>query len=246
MKTVSILIPAYNEEKYIGGVLQRVMAIDTSAEGFEKEIIVINDGSTDGTANIAASFRGVKVLNKINGGKGSAVQMGLRAAGGEAILVQDADLEYFPEDYPALLRAFNSSGPPAAVYGSRFLGQLKLRPGFTLFPGKHPRQGIGPWFCNIILGLECLLLYGRFITDNLTAYKLYPAEVLKKYRFTTSGFEGDHEITALLIRKGYAIKEIPIAYEPRSLLEGKKIRAVDGLTALWTFLRCRFLKLDKP
>lgn len=240
MKRLSIVIPAYNEGAYIAEVLKRVAATDVSGEGFEKEILVVDDGSTDNTANIAREFAGTRLISKPNGGKGSAVQAGIRAATGEYILIQDADLEYDPKDYVPMLRALNTHGPKAAVYGSRPLGVLRERGFFSWLPGKHPAQGLAPWLGNLVLGLETLLLFGRFITDNLTAYKLYPAAPLKAHNFVTSGFEGDHEITSLLLRQGYDILEVPISYAPRSVAEGKKIRGRDGWIAVRTFIRCRF------
>ena len=240
MRRLSVIIPAYNEATFIAEVLTRVTSVDVSAEGFEKEVIVVDDGSTDGTASIVRSFTEVKLISKSNGGKGSAVQAGIREASGEYILIQDADMEYYPEDYLSMLHALNEHPRKAAVYGSRPLRLLQERGFFTWLPGKHPAQGVVSWFGNIVLGLETLVLFGRFITDNLTAYKLYPAEPLKGHSFITSRFEGDHEITSLLLRQRYDILEVPIRYAPRSVEEGKKIRGRDGLIAIWTFLRCRF------
>ncbi|MDR0765087.1 MAG: glycosyltransferase family 2 protein [Synergistaceae bacterium] len=240
MKKLSIVIPAFNEEKYIADVLTRVKAADISKNGFEKDIVVVDDGSTDATASKVKSFEGVKLISKPNAGKGSAVQRGIREADGDWILIQDADLEYFPEDYAVLLDALDDGGK-VAVYGSRPMGQIKER-GWKIPPGKHPSQRFGPWLMNAVLTLEVFLLYGKWITDNLTAYKLYPAQILKRHNFVTTGFEGDHEITALLIRSGIAIKEVPIRYSPRGVKEGKKIRVRDGFTALWTLLRYRFIR----
>lgn len=239
MKRLSVIIPAYNEAPSIPELLRRVLAVDTALVGFEKEIILVDDGSTDGTADIARKFEGITVLTKVNGGKGSAVQAGIRVASGDVLLIQDADMEYYPEDYLAMLQALGEDGK-TAVYGSRPLGQIVRRGWFVWLPGKHPKQGTGPWLMNLGLCVETLLLFGRIITDNLTAYKLYPAAPLKRHTFVTSGFEGDHEITCLLLRHGYRIVEVPIDYAPRSVEEGKKIRMRDGVIALWTFLRCRF------
>jgi glycosyltransferase involved in cell wall biosynthesis len=240
MKKLSIVIPAFNEEKYIADVLKRVKEVDISRNGFEKDIIVVNDGSTDATASLVEKFEGVKLISKSNGGKGSAVQRGIQESSGDWLLIQDADLEYFPEDYVTLLEALDID-KKTAVYGSRPMGQIRER-GWKGLPGKHPSQGFGAWLMNAILTLEVFVLYGKWITDNLTAYKLYPAQILKRHNFVTSGFEGDHEITALLIRSGIKIKEVPIRYSPRNVKEGKKIRMRDGFIALWTLLRCRFTR----
>jgi len=207
--------------------------------GFEKEIIVVDDGSSDRTWEIARSFPDVKCFRQPeNKGKGRAVQRGIAECTGDFVLVQDADLEYSPEDYLPLLEA--SAGERVAVYGSRFLGQLEQR-GWTLLPGKHARQSFGPWFFNVLLSGWIFLLYGRWITDSLTAYKLYPVEILRKFNVRTHGFETDHELTAKLIHEGVSIREVPIRYEPRSVAEGKKIRTSDAFIAVWTLLKFRFV-----
>jgi hypothetical protein len=128
------------------------------------------------------------------------------------------------------------------VYGSRTLGQRARQKGWSLFPGKHPQQKVGPWFAGVLLTLWTALVYGRWITDTLTAYKLYPAQAVKKMEIRTSGFETDHEITAKLIRRRLRIVEVPIEYYPRSAEEGKKIKPSDGLIAVWTLLRFRFVE----
>jgi glycosyltransferase involved in cell wall biosynthesis len=242
MKLVSIVIPAYNEAAFIGDLLRAIAQVDTRALGFEKEVLVVNDGSTDSTESIARSFEkdGVRCFTQVpNQGKGRAVERGIRAAAGDYILIQDADLEYDPVDYLPLLAALQTGAD--SIYGSRVLGQIRAS-GWSLTPGKNPAQGFGPWLAGVVLSLWTLLLYGRWISDTLTAYKLYPAKVLKAMKIETHGFETDHEITAKLIRGGYRIVEVPISYRPRSLAEGKKIKPRDGLIAVWTLLRFRFKK----
>jgi glycosyltransferase involved in cell wall biosynthesis len=233
MKLLSIVIPAYNEAAYIGDLLSSIAQVDTRALGFDKEVLVVNDGSTDSTEAIARSFEptGVKCFNQVpNQGKGRAVQRGIREATGDYILVQDADLEYDPADYLPMLEALRTGAD--SIYGSRVLGQR--------WPGKHPDQGAGPWLAGVVLSVWTFLLYGRWISDTLTAYKLYPAKVLKAMKLETGGFETDHEITAKLIRAGLKIAEVPISYHPRSKAEGKKIKPRDGWIALWTLLKFRF------
>ena len=242
MKLVSIVIPAYNEAAFIGDVLRAIAKVDTHALGFEKEVLVVNDGSTDATEAIARGFEkdGVKCFTQVpNQGKGSAVERGIREAAGEYILIQDADLEYDPADYLPMLAALAAGAD--CVYGSRVKGQIRAS-GWSVTPGKHPSQGLGPWFAGVVLSLWTLFLYGRWISDTLTAYKLYPAKVLKAIQIETRGFETDHEITAKLIRRGLRITEVPISYRPRSLAEGKKIKPRDGLIAVWTLLKFRFKK----
>lgn len=237
MKVLSVIIPAYNEEAYIATLLSRIAAVDTERHGFRMEVIVVNDGSKDRTEEIVRGFgsNGILCVTQHNQGKGRAVQRGIAEASGDYILVQDADLEYDPQDYPALLSELAHAD---VVYGSRTLGQMLLRKSWT--PGRHPRQGLGPWVAGVLLTCWTFLLYGRWISDTLTAYKLYPAKALKNMRIVTSGFETDHEITARLIRAGLRIAEVPIAYDPRSSEEGKKIKPRDGFIAVWTLLRFRF------
>lgn len=242
MKLVSIVIPAYNEAAYIGDLLRAIAQVDLRPLGFEKEVLVVNDGSTDSTEAIARGFEadGVKCFNQVpNQGKGRAVERGIRESRGEYILIQDADLEYAPSDYLPMLAALHSGAD--SVYGSRLLGQMR-RAGWSLAPGKHPAQGFGPWLAGVVLSVLTFLLYGRWISDTLTAYKLYPAKALKRMTLETHGFETDHEITAKLIHGGARIVEVPISYRPRSVSEGKKIKARDGLIAVWTLLKFRFKK----
>jgi dolichol-phosphate mannosyltransferase len=237
MPVLSIIIPAYNEGAFLGTLLDRILAVDVEKLGFEKEIIVVNDGSKDNTEEVVRGFPHVRCFNQIsNQGKGKAVQRGIRESTGDYILIQDADLEYEPKDYFGLLQGLTRGD---VVYGSRIIGQREKRKDFALFPGKHPRQGVGPWLAGVLLTLWTALVYGRWITDTLTAYKLYPAQVMRNMKLRTSGFETDHEITAKLIRRGLHNVEVPIEYDPRSTEEGKKIKPSDGLIAVWTLLRFR-------
>ncbi len=240
MRTLSIVIPAYNEEAFIGTLIEKILAVPTERAGFSKELVVVNDGSKDRTEEVARGFASVRVFTQVpNQGKGAAVQRGIREATGDYILIQDADLEYDPNDYLTLLQALDRGD---VVYGSRTLGQRRLQSKWTMCPGRHPRQSFGPWMAGVLLTLWTFLMYGRWITDTLTAYKLYPARPVKDMKLVTRGFETDHEITARLIRSGHRIVEVPIEYIPRSKEEGKKIKASDGLIAVWTLLRFRFAR----
>jgi len=239
---LSIVIPAYNEGAFIGTLLERILAVPVEGMGFDKELIVVNDGSTDCTEEVAREFASrvaqIRCFTQVpNQGKGKAVQRGIKEATGDYILIQDADLEYDPHDYLKLLARLGSAD---VIYGSRTLGQLQRSDGLTLFPGRHPQQGAASWLAGVLLTLFTMLLYRRWITDTLTAYKLYPAAAVKAMKLRTSGFETDHEITARLIRMGLRIAEVPIEYDPRSVEQGKKIKASDGFLAVWTLLRFRF------
>jgi glycosyltransferase involved in cell wall biosynthesis len=241
MKTLSIVIPAYNEAAFIGTLLKAIVEVPVEELGYTKEIIVVDDGSKDATAEIARGIPGVRVFVQVpNQGKGAAVQRGVREATGDYILVQDADLEYSPSDYLPMLRALNEAGGRAAIYGSRTWGQVRKRGWLTPFPGRHEQQGLGPWGAGVILSGWTYTLYGKWISDTLTAYKLYPRNVLQGFHIETKGFETDHEITSKLIRAGIPIVEVPIEYRPRSVEEGKKIGPADGVRAVWTLLKYRF------
>ena len=222
---LSIIIPAYNEERTLGSLLEKIKSVPIDPNRFQLEIIVVNDGSTDKTASLAAAVQGVRCITQMNQGKGAAVQRGVRDCNGDYLLVQDADLEYDPKDYAPMLKALPSIGE-AVIYGCRI---------------KHPKQTLGPRAANLFISLFILVLYWKWLEDPLTAYKLYPTHLVRDMHVRSSGFEADHEMTAKLIRRRIPIIEVPVRYTPRSVTEGKKIRAIDGLIALWTLLKYRVL-----
>ena len=240
---MSIVIPAYNEEAFIGKLLETINGIDIEKSGFQKEIIVVNDGSKDRTAEIVQSFPNVHLYNQVpNQGRGAALKRGIREATGDYILFQDADLEYSPNDYPALLETLK--GGIDCVYGNRLSGVIQEH-GRGLFPGKHPRQSVAPWAAALVIRAWTSILVGTWVPDMFTGYKLYPAKLLKQLKLDTNGFELDHEITVKLYRAGAKFGETPIRYEPRSVEEGKKIRPMDGLVALWVVWKYRFQSWQK-
>jgi dolichol-phosphate mannosyltransferase len=226
--TLSVVIPAYNEERFIGTLLQQIRAVDLGPLGIEKEIIVVDDYSADRTSEIVSGFPEVRLHRQsVNGGKGKAVRQGIATATGELLIIQDADLEYDPSDYVPMLRAF-LDGKGDVVYGSRYLGR-----------GRHPQQSLAAYLGGRSLSVACVLATGRFLTDTVTAYKLFRRSDLAALDLQTSGFELDHEITARLLARGLKIVEVPIRYAPRSREEGKKIGLRDWFIALRTFHRFR-------
>jgi dolichol-phosphate mannosyltransferase len=223
---VSIVIPVYNEFQTFSQVLERVRRAPLPA-GCAKEIIVIDDGSTDGTAQMHDQpFDGVTYRRINHSGKGSAIRAGIQLATGDILLIQDGDLEYDPNDYARMLEPI-VSGPADIVYGSRFLGQ-------------RVSMALPNRIANHILTAAANLLYGAQLTDEATAYKAFRMPVLRKIHLECRRFEFCPEVTAKACRLGYRIHEAPVSYNARGIAEGKKIRARDGWEALWTLLRYRF------
>jgi glycosyltransferase involved in cell wall biosynthesis len=228
LRTLSIVMPAYNEERFIATLIERIEAVDLAPSGFTAELIVVDDCSRDRTAEIVAALPRVRLVRQPkNGGKGSAVRAGIAVASGEYLLIQDADLEYDPQDYPAMLAEI-ASGRAQIVYGSRYLAT-----------GRHPQQSLGAYLGGRSLSLVARLLTGQYLTDTVTALKLFPRTLLLELNLETSGFELDHEITAKVVARGYRIVEVPIRYYPRSRAEGKKIGLRDWFIATRTFWRWR-------
>ena len=228
MPTLSVVIPAFNEERFIGTLLQQIRAVDLARLGIDKEIIVVDDCSRDRTADIVEQIPGVRLKRMpVNGGKGRAVRAGIEMASGEYLIIQDADLEYNPNDYIPMLEAL-VSGRGDVVYGSRYMGR-----------GRHANQSLAAYLGGRSLSIAAWLFTRRYITDTVTALKLFHTRDVSALPLETSGFELDHEITARLSARGRRIVEVPIRYMPRSREEGKKIGARDWFIALRTFFRYR-------
>ncbi len=227
-RTLSIVIPAYNEERFIGTLLQQIDAVDLSPLGIAKQVIVVDDCSTDRTAEIVAGFPSVSLKRlERNAGKGRAVRAGMEQATGDFLIIQDADLEYDPRDYVPMVRAL-LEGRGDIVYGSRYMGR-----------GRYANQSLTAYLGGRSLSLVCRLCTGTYLTDTVTALKLFPRELLLSLTLTTSGFELDHEITAKVLARGCRIVEVPVRYYPRSREEGKKIGLRDWFKGCHTFFRFR-------
>jgi len=229
-RLLSILIPAYNEEKTIASLLKKVQSVDLSGMNVEKEIVLVDDGSTDDTVKIAKAFPDIKVIvHDRNRGKGAAIRTGIQKSKGDIIIIQDADLEYDPDDYRNLLVPIIERGAKV-VYGSRRLKkENKKHSSLAFFLG-----GVGlTWLANT-------LYPGLNITDEPTCYKVFDARLIRSIKLNCNGFEFCPEVTAKLAKKKIKIVEVPISYFPRSILDGKKIRWIDGLVAIWTLIKHRF------
>lgn len=238
-RTLSIVIPAYNEERFLGTLLERIRGVDLARLGVGAQIIVVDDCSRDRTAEVAAGFPGVTLVRHgTNRGKGGAVRTGLGLATGHFVIIQDADLEYDPGDYVPMLSAL-LEGDADVVYGSRYLKHPERGRLVNLLTGKHPMQSWPAYVGGQSLSLVALATTGSYISDTVTALKLFRREVLAPLTLTTSGFELDHEITAKVLARGARIVEVPIRYYPRSRAEGKKIGYRDWFAALRTFWRFR-------
>ena len=224
---VSVIIPAFNEEHTIGQVIEAVHSLP-----IEKQIIVVNDGSTDGTYKVLEELRTVHELTVVhcqeNSGKGFAVRHGLSHVKGEAVVIQDADMELSPADLVELLKPFERDDVQV-IYGSRF---LKGR-GNASFHN---------FIANRLLAIYTNFLYGCRITDESTGYKAFSTELITRLNLTCEGFEFCPEVTAKTLRAGYRIYEVPVSYFPRTKKEGKKLRFwSDGFFAAWTLLKYRFI-----
>jgi len=236
---LSIVIPAYNEERFLGTLLDRIRAVDLAALGVSTQVIVVDDCSSDRTAEIAAACPDVVLERHAkNGGKGQAVRTGLARAAGDFVIIQDADLEYDPEDYVPMLRAL-LSGQADIVYGSRYLKHPERGRLVNLLTGKHPAQSWMAYLGGQSLSFIALLYTGHYLSDTVTALKLFPLGILRGLVLETTGFELDHEITAKVLARGYRIAEVPVAYHPRNRSEGKKIGLSDWFRARRTFARYR-------
>lgn len=224
---LSVIIPVYNEFESIETILKRVQ--DTK---MAYEIVVVDDGSIDGTRDILKKLnrkKGIRViLHEKNRGKGAAVRTGMAAATGDVLLIQDADLEYDPRDFPELLKPINE-GLADVVYGSRFLGRAHR---VTMF-----------WhmIANKSLTLMTNILYDTILTDMETGYKVFNRKVIEGMIIRANSFNFEPEFTAKVLKRKYRIFEVPITFNPRDYTQGKKIKLHDAFEAIWAIIKYRFV-----
>ena len=217
-------MPVYNERTTVEEIIRRVLAVPMRIQ-----LIAVDDGSTDGTGAILDSLQaelGFTLLRQPNAGKGAALRRGFAAVSGDLVVIQDADLEYSPEEFPALIELI-CEGRADVVYGSRFLGRHRVFL-FTHYLG------------NRLLTLLTNVLYNTMLTDMETCYKVMRTDVLRSMTLWSNGFGIEPELTAKIFKRGYRVYEIPITYDGRGYDEGKKIGWRDGVVALWVLLRYRF------
>lgn len=226
---LSILIPVYNEEKTVKKVIDLVKKVNLGK--VKKEIIVVDDKSTDKTLKVLEQIKDIKLIKHArNKGKGAAIKTAIQNASGDIIIIQDADLEYDPNDYNKLIKPIIDK-KALVVYGSRRLNKKnKQYSGLSFFLG------------GVLLTWAFNILFLQRITDEPTCYKTFKADIIKKIDFKGQRFEWEPEVTAKIAKKGIKIHEVPINYYPRSAKEGKKIKWKDGIQALWILIKERFTK----
>jgi len=224
---ITVIIPAFNEKNTIQEIVRRVLAMK-----MVDEIIIVDDGSTDGTRDLISNMDGKNnvriILHEKNQGKGAAVRSGISAATGDVLMIQDADLEYDPREYPNLMKPIEE-GMADVVYGSRFLGA--------------PHRAILFWnmVANKLLTLMTNILYNTILTDMETGYKVFKREVAADMIIHAKRFDFEPEFTAKILKKNVRVFEVPITFNPRDYSEGKKIKMRDAFEAVWTLIKYRFV-----
>jgi glycosyltransferase involved in cell wall biosynthesis len=227
IRKLSVIVPVFNERNTVVEVVRRMRAVELP-DGIEREIIIIDDGSGDGTRDVLRQLGDstVRVLvHEENRGKGAAVRTGLALATGDYVLIQDADLEYDPDDWPKLIAPV-IRGRASVVYGSRFTGERR-------------NMLLLHWIGNRVLSLVTNVLFNSTLSDMETCYKLVDRKLLVDLGLRSDRFDIEPEITAKILKRGIRIYEVPISYMGREFDEGKKITWRDGFAALWTLVKFR-------
>ncbi len=228
LRKLSIVVPVFNERNTLVEILRRMRAVELP-DGIEREIIVVDDGSSDGTRDVLNQLGDSTVrvvMHEVNRGKGAALRTGFAHATGEYVLVQDADLEYDPEDWPRMLSPV-LRGKARVVYGSRFTGERR-------------NMLLLHWIGNRFLSMTTNVLFNTTLSDMETCYKLIERDLVDSMNLHSSRFDIEPEITAKILKRGIRIYEVPISYSGREFDEGKKITWRDGFSALWTLVKYRF------
>jgi glycosyltransferase involved in cell wall biosynthesis len=228
---LSVLIPVYNERETLEQIIEQVRGIELS-DGLDRELVIVDDGSTDGSRDILKRMTNCPevhvVFHDVNQGKGAAIRTAVQHAHGDILLIQDADLEYDPREYNAMLRPILEKRTKV-VYGSRFLGGPRKTMFFSHMIG------------NKLLTLITNVLYDTILSDMETCYKVFTVEVVRDMALRSRRFELEPELTAKILKRGYRIYEVPISYCGREYYEGKKISWRDGFSAMWTLIKYRFV-----
>ena len=230
LRKLSVVVPVFNERNTLVEILRRMRAVELP-DGIEREIIVVDDGSNDGTRDVLNQVGDSTVrvvMHEANLGKGAALRTGFAHATGDYVLVQDADLEYDPDDWPKLLNPV-LRGRARVVYGSRFTGERR-------------NMLLLHWMGNRFLSMTTNVLFNTTLSDMETCYKLFDRDLVDDMKLQSNRFDIEAEITAKVLKRGIRIYEVPISYSGREFDEGKKITWRDGFAALWTLVKYRFVK----
>lgn len=225
MKKISVIIPVYNEKKYLTELIKKVEEVNF---GLEKEIILVDDGSTDGTKDLYADLSHTVICHKKNTGKGAAVRTGIQKASGDIIIIQDADLEYNPKDYIPLVELIKNNEFDV-VYGSR-LSNKENNKNFLILS----------FLANKTLTAITGLLFNTSLTDMETCYKAFRANIIKNITIKSNRFDFEPEITAKILKQKVRFKELPISYNGRTSGDGKKVSWIDGIQAVFALVKYRF------